>query len=989
MKSQRWIFCLTVIMVCLFLCGQNSIYAQAAQTGEISGTISDMSSKEPLPYANVVIKGTVVGDITDIYGNFRLSNLAPGDYTLKVSYIGYTSQEVQVTLNAGEKKKVIIDLDQPMVSVGEVVVSSQRMGQNAAINQQLSSDALVNVVSKDAIRSLPDVNAAEAIGRLPGISIVRSGGEGAKVVLRGLDPKFSNISINGITQPSTDYGTTGDRSVDLSNISPELLSGIEVFKSPTADMDADAIAGSINLVIAKAPDIPKNQIRLYGGYHDLHNALSNYKGSWDYSSRFLNKKLGVMAQANYERTDRGSHSQGTGFFDPDSEVADSFFVNSVSLTERKQITKRFGGLLMLDYQFDFGGIYLTNMYNSSPRDAFSQSKTINRTGEMTNSGLVTETTTNSLNSSLGGDLNLRKIKVNWNLTRVYTKIDNPYNMIANFTLAAPYGLDGEAVGASEIDPNYFLEHLAFNSVNRIKDTLSYLNTSQYSHGTMEQTNYTAKVDFERPIKLGDQIAGFFKFGAKYQTEDRYRHAYNFADQQYYLKPSLTDLAIAADPRGEDLAITASRRIQMSNFNEQTNIELLKGAYNFFPIITENQVRDWYTYHHKAGAVGGNSEYTVDNRYEENNYDCFESIASGYLMVKLNYGDLITLVPGIRYEYSNNTYHGIYSTINGDVGQNGYAEPDTSGQKYGEWLPSVHLKIKPIKWLDVRMSVARTLSRPNYMWVVPRFRYDALSNVVAMANPNLKHATAWNYDASVTAYTSKIGLISLGGYIKNIDNMFYQVSGTLSAERALLVGLPAQAFNLSEDYVNLDESWVRGLEFEYNTHFNFLPSPFNRFVLGFNLTRLWSGTYYMVWKRIEGIVMYKDVRPTLVVDFNKSYYQKTESRMPSQVDWTANTWLGYDFKGFSGRISMAYQGNRLTGINPNTDKKGYYTYTDNYLRFDVTAKQKITRKISVLLNLNNITNATERDIVMYLISLLTKTCMDLRLTWELSLTCNNL
>jgi len=98
---------------------------------------------------------------------------------------------------------------------------------------------------------------------------------------------------------------------------------------------------------------------------------------------------------------------------------------------------------------------------------------------------------------------------------------------------------------------------------------------------------------------------------------------------------------------------------------------------------------------------------------------------------------------------------------------------------------------------------------------------------------------------------------------------------------------------------------------------------------------------------------------LVVDFNKSYYQKTESRMPSQVDWTANTWLGYDFKGFSGRISMAYQGNRLTGINPNTDKKGYYTYTDNYLRFDVTAKQKITRKISVLLNLNNITNATER------------------------------
>jgi len=81
-------------------------------------------------------------------------------------------------------------------------------------------------------------------------------------------------------------------------------------------------------------------------------------------------------------------------------------------------------------------------------------------------------------------------------------------------------------------------------------------------------------------------------------------------------------------------------------------------------------------------------------------------------------------------------------------------------------------------------------------------------------------------------------------------------------------------------------------------------------------------------------------------------------MPSQVDFTSNLWLGYDYKGFTTRVSMSYHGNRLTGINPNTDQVGYYNYTGSYLRFDITAKQKINKSLSILLNLNNITNATE-------------------------------
>ncbi|MEI6139155.1 MAG: TonB-dependent receptor [Mariniphaga sp.] len=950
MKWKRWSQCFVLITCFLTFFQLNVSFAQKSVAGEISGVVRDQSSKELLPFATVMIKGTVTGIVTDLDGAFRLGNIQPGDYTLVISYIGYTAKEVQVTIKSGERKKLSIDLDQPLITVGEVVVSSQRRGQNAAINQQLKSNALVNVVSKDAIRELPDVNAAEAIGRLPGVSLVRSNGEGSKVVLRGLDPKFSNVTINGIQQPSTDVSTNGDRSVDLSNISPELLSGIEVFKSPTADMDADAIAGTINLVISKASDIPTNQFRLYGGYSNLYQTFGNYKASWDFSSRFLDKKLGIMAQVNYESRDRSAQSLDIAYFNPNAEKADSFYVDGITLTEKKQLTKRYGGLVLIDYQFDFGSIYMTNILNSSPRTSYTQSKNVNRNGLLVHNASVDENKTTSFNSTLGGVVNLSKVKLDWSLTRVQTTNFNPYDMNLTFNLGAPYGLNSSIVGTNVSDPKIFADNLTFNSVNQKKDTLSFLNASTWTPDTLKQTNYTAKLDFEIPLKLGDKIAGFFKFGGKYQTETRKRSGVLFSDQQYYLKPALTALAIKNDPRGT-LAVTAGNTIQMSNFAEQTNVPILNDKYNMFPGILESQIRDWHTYHM--------SEYIEDPSNAELNYDTYETMAAGYAMLKLNYGDFITFIPGIRYEYSNNTYHGVYSSVNGAMGLSGYFEPDTTVQKYGEWLPSAHLKIKPTSWMDIRFSAARTLTRPNYMWLVPRFRYNAGNYSVSKANPDLKHATAWNYDASVTFYTGEFGLLSVGGYTKKIYNMFYGISGTLSPEDAVKNGLPPQSFDLNEDYTNLKDSYVRGIEFDYKTHFNFLPEPFNRFAFGVNFTRLWSSTYYMVWKKVEDIVMYNNVRPTLVVDFTKSYFQLTKSRMPSQVDFTANTFLGYDHKGFSTRVSMSYQGNRLTGINPNTDQLGYNRYTDKYVRFDVTAKQKINKYFSVLLNLNNLTNATEK------------------------------
>lgn len=954
MNWKRWMYCVVLLCIVAFF-QPNALYAQNSASGEISGVVKDQSSKELLPFATIIIKGKITGTITDTEGKFRLPNLRPGDYILEVSYVGYNKKEVTATLKPGEKKIIMIEMDQPLVTLGEVVVSSQRMGQNAAINQQLNSNSLVNIISKDKIRELPDVNAAEAIGRLSGVSLVRNGGEGSKIILRGLDPKFSNVSINGVKLPSSD---ANNRSVDLSDISTELLSGVEVYKSPTADMDGDAFGGTINLVITKAPDKSKNQFRLYGGYSGLNQKLSNFKGTWDFSQRFLDKKLGFMAQANFEQIDRSSEGLRVSYHQPDQSSLESLknlFVNTSTIIKNQSLRKRIGGNAFVDYQFDVGSVYFSGLYNSSPRENYVLSKQISKEGLITLIPRVTESLTNTFNSTLGGVFNLKLAKIDWSYNRIQTQVNGKYDMELNLKTDAPYGLiSGKANKSDIIDYNYLWNNLAITSSNVAQDKSMYLERAFWTPDTTKQTNNSAKIDIEIPVKLGNSIGGFIKLGGKYSSEKRTRQSRTIDNPFYYLMRA-TNKANVIKNNPEPLTFLTNGQIAGSNFTSDGSSLILEDRYEFYPYVDEAKVRAWAKNHIKPGDMD------YDPSFVHNNYETTEALTAGYIMMKLNYKDLISLVPGVRVENSNNTYYGIFSTIGGDQGTSGTYVGDTASQKYTEILPSLHLKIKPVKWMDLRISAVKTLSRPDYLWVLPRFKFTAEQNSVAKSNPDLKHATSWNYDASVTVYTNKFGMMSIGGYYKEISNMFYaQNDGTLPMETAISLGLPPRPLDITENYINLPKAWVKGLEFEYTTHFNYLPSPINRFALGFNITRLWSETTYKKWYRVDGMTLYKDVRPIIGVDFTRSHYKEVLSAMPSQADYTSNLWLGYDYKRLNCRISAAYQGYRLQGINVNSESIADQFHTNYRLSFDASVKYEILKSLNVLLNLNNFTNAPDKS-----------------------------
>ncbi|MDL1878053.1 TonB-dependent receptor, partial [Cytophagia bacterium CHB2] len=188
------------IWTALFLLISTSAFAQ----GILRGVVSDSATAERLPGANVFLVGTALGSATNLEGAYRIDRIPEGSYTLRVSYIGYRMRDLPVTVQANTSTVIDVKLSAEILQGAEIIVTGQAVGQAAAINQQRTSSTIINVVSEEKIRELPDANAAESIGRLPGVSLLRSGGEANKVILRGLEDKFTTITIDGVKIPATD-----------------------------------------------------------------------------------------------------------------------------------------------------------------------------------------------------------------------------------------------------------------------------------------------------------------------------------------------------------------------------------------------------------------------------------------------------------------------------------------------------------------------------------------------------------------------------------------------------------------------------------------------------------------------------------------------------------------------------------------------------------------------------------------------------------------
>ncbi len=301
-SRQLLLVCLMVSSCTLFVTlGSEAANAQT-QNGSIAGTVEDTGGSI-LVSARITISPTGRQTVTNDQGQFRVSDLSPGSYTLTVSYVGFKDATTSVSLASGQNAVVNSTLTVGSEADTVMVTAGRLQGEAEALNIERMSSQIVQVLPERVIVSLPNTNIADAVGRVPSVSLERDEGEGKYVQIRGTEPRLSNVTINGVYVPAPEVTV---RNIKLDAVPSDIVERIEVYKTLSADQDGDGIGGTVNLVTKSAVDKPTYILSGTSGYNPIQNGY--WRGGFDgtFGQRFgVNKQFGFLLGGTWDRTNRG------------------------------------------------------------------------------------------------------------------------------------------------------------------------------------------------------------------------------------------------------------------------------------------------------------------------------------------------------------------------------------------------------------------------------------------------------------------------------------------------------------------------------------------------------------------------------------------------------------------------------------------------------------------------------------------------------------
>ena len=272
--------------------------------GVISGVAKD-SAGAVLHGAKVELQPQLRPVTTNGQGEFTITDVAPATYSVTISYVGFAPYTTSLTVVAGQTAQVDAVLKVAAGNDNVIVTADRPFGEAEAINRTLAAENILQVLPSDVIVSLPNANIADALGRMASVTIERDEGEGKYVQIRGTEPRLSNTMVDGVTIPSPESGV---RQIKLDTIASDLVDSVEInTKTLQANIDADGIGGSVNLVTKTAGEVPTATLYGVGGYtHIIGGREVDQMGESTVGRRFMaNKKLGVLLGGTYDYNGRG------------------------------------------------------------------------------------------------------------------------------------------------------------------------------------------------------------------------------------------------------------------------------------------------------------------------------------------------------------------------------------------------------------------------------------------------------------------------------------------------------------------------------------------------------------------------------------------------------------------------------------------------------------------------------------------------------------
>jgi TonB-dependent receptor len=684
----------------------------------------------------------------------------------------------------------------------EIVVTGQRAAQRAATAEKRDADNTVETLHANDVGKLPDQNVAEAIKRLPGLSVANDQGEGRYVIIRGVDPNLINVALNGQTLPAPE---PSGRQVKLDDLPSGMIQSVTVSKSLLASQDANAVGGEVNIKTKSGFDSKEPfflDARGAIGRYDM-----NHKSPWEADATLGGHSgaFGGVVSVNYSRRPIESENyQGS------SAYTAAGIPDGNGLRDYNLIRIRLGIVGNFDWHpSDCVKLYLRTSYSKfqdhETRDQNRLALTVTTPGALKGTGTILvrhrEEDDNTKSATLGGEFDVGggKLEASAGWTKA-TKIDP---IRSEFTFGTAKG----AVFATFDNGTYPYTLAPSGTSTGLFDDPSQFKLTKFNYETRQahEDLWQGRMDYTHPIALGDDSS--IKFGAKYLD----RQKTNNQDKRDYKNGAaswtMTNGAYAADPDFYD---------GLFHFGQRIDYSAALAYFNANPTAT-------------AIDTPGTLADTLSSDYKVS-----ETILSGYAMATLKFGGL-TVIPGVRVEHTRDRTNAkvVHAGSTLADGYNSFGE-----NSYTDFFPGLNAKFEMAHNLFLRGAVTTSIGRPNYPDLAPYIVVDtgAAPTAIALGNPDLKPYRAVNYDASLEYYPTPDSLFVAGFFHKNIDNPIYKTGNIVA--NASYAGITYASANVTKP-INVDSEELTGVEFNLQTQFTFLPGALSGFGVSANYTHVWG------------------------------------------------------------------------------------------------------------------------------------------------------
>lgn len=887
-----------------------------AQKAIISGKVLDADDKLPLPGAMVQIVGEKKYTVSDYNGRFELLNINEGTYTVEVKYIGYSTLSQQIKVEQGKNNVIDFSLKASENELKEVVVGDILKGQAKALNQQKNNKNIGNVISSDQMGRFPDANVGDALKRVPGITMQNDQGEARNIIIRGLAPSLNSVTLNGDRIPSAE----GDnRNVQMDLIPSDMISTIEVNKTLTSDMDADAIGGSVNLITRATPNGERISATLAGGYLPIREH-SSYTAGFVYGNRFANDKLGVVFSGSYNNVDYGSDNIENEW------VKDDFGNEYLQASEiRKYDVQRIrrSASVALDYKFNENNTIFANaIYNwrddreNRFRTTIDDIEPIYNGEEITGfEGRVKRQTKGGIDNSRNKNRRLEDQRVqNYSLRGehlINSKLDLDWS--ANYAKAREYrpgeryieyrqkGLD---VFQNLTDQRFPLVTTAGEALDQFKFDSVTENTDDTS-----ESEFGAKVNIRFPFSVIAGEKGRLRTGLRLRLKEKERN----------------NMFYAYEPINGGMDLLSE--VPTSYFDGQ----------GFNP--GSKYVPGTFASASYLGSLDLNNPALFDKEadpaeYLAVNYNAKERIYAAYVRWDQDFNDKLSMVLGFRMENTHIDYTG-----NRVLDEEELENKINNTNSYTNLLPSISFQYNATKDLVLRAAATTALARPNYYALAPYVNNIAADKEITAGNPGLKATYSYNYDFMAENYFKSVGLISGGVFYKRLNDFIYNYSDNQYTDAKFAADFPNQSnpipagenwsFLQSRNGDNVD---VYGFEVAFQRKLDFLPG---KFLKGFGIYL----NYTYTKSKASGIA-------------DEDGNERNDISLPGTTPHMFNGSLSWENKRFSARISTNFTSDYLDELGSESYKDSYY---DKQFFLDANASYKITPKLRFFAEANNLTN----------------------------------